>query len=227
MGGKNWTKTDTDVVYGGYYAVDNLTNESDLRMCISEDTSTDNCSKNKNDIRKKQNGWVTYDKSKVLPVMNNASNGENHNIFVSIGDQPSVTLPSISKARYTCNWNTKSDGSGIKKNDGVSYIPNGNITVHTGATRIILGSGAKISATDGTGMYTNIGSGDYIHVLQGASISAKKSSFGLNSGKLCLSDNVTLSGNGKTGKDSIWKDSGASIVGAGASEDKLDNRRVG
>ena len=97
-------------------------------------------------------------------------------------------------------------------------VDGSGITVHTGAKRIILGSGAKISATDGVGMYTNIGSGDYIHVLQGASISAKQCSIGLNSGKLCLSDNATLSGNGKTGKDSIWKDSRASIVGAGTSE---------
>ena len=128
LGGKNWTQTDTEIVSGGYYAVDNeppklndseikyskpvhrkvtptlnfkatdnLTSESNLRMCISEDTASDNCSKNINEIKKKQNGWVTYDKSKELSVMNNASNGENHNIFVSIGDQPSVTLPSISK----------------------------------------------------------------------------------------------------------------------------------
>ena len=103
-------------------------------------------------------------------------------------------------------FNTAVDGSGI--------------TVHTGATRLILGSGAKISATNtgGTGMHTNIGSGDYIHVLQGASISAKKSPIGLSSGKLCLSDYATLSGNGKTGKDSIWQASGTSIVGAGTSE---------
>ena len=118
LGGKNWTNTDTEVVSGGYYAVDNeppklngseikyskpvhrkvtptlnfkatdnLTSESNLRMCISEDTATDTCSKNINNIKKKQNGWVTYNKSKVLPVMNNASNGENHNIFISIGDQ--------------------------------------------------------------------------------------------------------------------------------------------
>lgn len=118
LGGKNWTTTDTDIVSGGYYAVDNeppklndskieyskpvhrqviptldfkatdnLTSEGNLRMCISEDTSTDNCSKNINDIKKKQNGWVTYNKSKKLPVINNASNGENHNIFISIGDQ--------------------------------------------------------------------------------------------------------------------------------------------
>ena len=118
LGGKNWTTTDTEIVSGGYYAVDNeppklndskieyskpvhrkviptldfeatdnLTSEGNLRMCISEDTSTDNCSKNINDIKKKQNGWVTYKKNKKLPVMNNASNGENHNIFISIGDQ--------------------------------------------------------------------------------------------------------------------------------------------
>ena len=118
LGGKNWTTTDTNIVSGGYYAVDNeppklndseikysdpvhrqviptldfkatdnLTSEGNLRMCISEDTETDNCSKNINDIKKKQNGWVTYKKNKKLPVMNNASNGETHNIFISIGDQ--------------------------------------------------------------------------------------------------------------------------------------------
>ena len=118
LGGKNWTNTDTDIVSGGYYVVDNespqfndseitysepvnrkvtptlkfkatdnLTSESNLRMCISEDTSTDNCSKNINDIKKKRNGWVSYNKNKVLPVMNNANNGENHNIFISIADQ--------------------------------------------------------------------------------------------------------------------------------------------
>ena len=118
LGGKNWTNTDTEVVSGGYYAVDNeppllndseikyskpvhrqvtptlnfkatdnLTSESNLRMCISEDTATDTCSKNINNIKKKQNGWVTYNKSKVLPIINNATDEKNHNIFVSIGDQ--------------------------------------------------------------------------------------------------------------------------------------------
>ncbi len=118
LGGSNWTKTDTEMVSGGYYAVDNeppnlngsdvefskprhrqvtptlkfkaidrLSPENKLRMCISEDTVEDECSKNISDIRKKQNGWVTYEKNKVLPVINNATNEKNHNIFVSIGDQ--------------------------------------------------------------------------------------------------------------------------------------------
>ncbi len=70
-----------------FKATDNLTSESDLRMCISQDTATDTCSKNITYIKNKTHNWVTYNKNKVLPVMENASNGENHNIFISVADQ--------------------------------------------------------------------------------------------------------------------------------------------
>ena len=70
-----------------FKATDNLSSESDLRMCISQDTATDTCSKNIRYIKNKTHNWVTYNKNKVLPVMENASNGESHNIFISVADQ--------------------------------------------------------------------------------------------------------------------------------------------
>ena len=54
-------------------------------------------------------------------------------------------LPTVSKSGYTCNWNTKSDGSGTSYASGASYTPTavqGNVTLY-----------ARCSANDYTIIY--------------------------------------------------------------------------
>ena len=86
------------------------------------------------------------------------------------------------------------------------------ITVHTGATSLIVDSGTYIKSDYGNGMYTNIGAGENIKIVGNVTISAVGASIGLTSGTICLSTTATLSGNGKTGKESIWKHSDATII---------------
>ena len=65
-------------------ATDNYSNSDNLRMCISYDTDT--CSKNENDIKKKENGYIDYDPKKKLQSLSNTYDGSSHIIYITIGD---------------------------------------------------------------------------------------------------------------------------------------------
>ena len=63
---------------------DNYSSSGDLRMCISYDRDT--CPKEVKKIKDKTNGWISYDKDKVLDKIQDEQDGSTHKVYVSVAD---------------------------------------------------------------------------------------------------------------------------------------------
>ncbi len=101
---------------------DNYSNSSNLRMCISYDSDT--CSKSMGDI-KNNNGYETYNGSKVLSKIQDNYDGSTHTVYVTVGDAAgNYETQSYSykiATRYTLTYNSNGGEACDPSSKSVSF----------------------------------------------------------------------------------------------------------
>ncbi len=110
---------------------DNYSSNGDLRMCTSYDS--DSCSKKVEDIKKKQNNWITYDGNKVLNKIQDNYDGSTHTVYVSVADAAG-------------NYETKNYSYKLEIPHTLSYDGNGNTGGSTSSTICIEGVDCTLSS---------------------------------------------------------------------------------